>query len=408
MIRTHLLRWSHVLLHPALALAATVGFAGSATADPIPAFKLETTEWYVQGGLEINPLAGVHDFIGLGPLPPPVPDPDPAPYLWETHMFNPACWCLSDYSMITPTRIIVNPGLDVSARGTSRHVSAPHPTDVVTWPPCPPNPIIPECYTFNFGVSLIEPPFGPFGARARRISGIRHHPAGHMDMYGAVVGVFSGTTPGPLLGPRVVIMHGSIGRHVGSPSARAFGGSLLPPSNTPSPGDLDFPCGEMMTLVDPLEARLSMLLIVEAVPAGSITQVHLRDGEFGPTLMDLAPSLVAHSSDPHATVMIAGDVALPAIALHALMTERAHLVVPIPNHPDGRISGAVRVAWTPGDMNCDGVLDGLDVDGFVQALTDRPQYEAMHPECRYDNADINGDGQVTEHDVAAFADAIVQ
>lgn len=57
---------------------------------------------------------------------------------------------------------------------------------------------------------------------------------------------------------------------------------------------------------------------------------------------------------------------------------------------------------TPGDMNCDGVVNAADIPGFVQALASPTAYYAAHPTCRIDNADMNGDGQRTPVDVGSF------
>jgi hypothetical protein len=60
-----------------------------------------------------------------------------------------------------------------------------------------------------------------------------------------------------------------------------------------------------------------------------------------------------------------------------------------------------------GDMNCDGVLDGLDVGPFVLALTDPPSYEASYPDCAVNNADVNADRAVDVFDVEAFVELLV-
>ena len=48
------------------------------------------------------------------------------------------------------------------------------------------------------------------------------------------------------------------------------------------------------------------------------------------------------------------------------------------------------------DLNCDGAVDGLDIDPFVLALgstlPDCPEYYAQHPDCNVMTADCNADG----------------
>jgi hypothetical protein len=59
-------------------------------------------------------------------------------------------------------------------------------------------------------------------------------------------------------------------------------------------------------------------------------------------------------------------------------------------------------ARSPGDMNCDGVVNASDIAPFVNALVNSPVYYSAQPTCRIDNADINGDSQLTSADVPGF------
>jgi hypothetical protein len=71
-------------------------------------------------------------------------------------------------------------------------------------------------------------------------------------------------------------------------------------------------------------------------------------------------------------------------------------------------SGVIRYArsTTPvvivGDLNCDGAVNGYDVDPFVLALTNRTAYAAAFPACDYMLADVNDDGAVNGYDVDPF------
>jgi len=53
-------------------------------------------------------------------------------------------------------------------------------------------------------------------------------------------------------------------------------------------------------------------------------------------------------------------------------------------------------------MNCDGAVNGLDVDGFVLALTDLSSYASRYPNCNVTAADVNGDGFIDVQDIGAF------
>ena len=61
-----------------------------------------------------------------------------------------------------------------------------------------------------------------------------------------------------------------------------------------------------------------------------------------------------------------------------------------------------------GDMNCDGVVDGLDIAPFTLALTDRPAYSAAYPTCFLRRADVNIDASVDETDVSPFVALLVE
>ena len=59
-----------------------------------------------------------------------------------------------------------------------------------------------------------------------------------------------------------------------------------------------------------------------------------------------------------------------------------------------------------GDMNCDDVVDRLDIDPFVLALTDPSGYESEYPACDIGSGDMNGDGAVNLFDIDPFVEAL--
>jgi parallel beta-helix repeat protein len=81
----------------------------------------------------------------------------------------------------------------------------------------------------------------------------------------------------------------------------------------------------------------------------------------------------------------------------------------VPHTSGGRITGGDGAPLLPplGDMNCDGVVDTADIDGFVLALLNPAGYAAAYPHCRHDTADMNGDGAVDTADIDGFVAAIV-
>lgn len=61
----------------------------------------------------------------------------------------------------------------------------------------------------------------------------------------------------------------------------------------------------------------------------------------------------------------------------------------------------------PGDLNCDGLVDGLDVGAFALALTAPSQFEAMFPNCSILNGDLDGDQVVQIDDLPYFVELMV-
>ncbi|TWT41906.1 hypothetical protein RAS1_30300 [Phycisphaerae bacterium RAS1] len=57
---------------------------------------------------------------------------------------------------------------------------------------------------------------------------------------------------------------------------------------------------------------------------------------------------------------------------------------------------------SPGDMNCDGAADILDINAFILALIDPFAYAAQFPGCDINNGDLNGDGSVNVLDINPF------
>ena len=55
-----------------------------------------------------------------------------------------------------------------------------------------------------------------------------------------------------------------------------------------------------------------------------------------------------------------------------------------------------------GDMNCDGSINGADIDPFFLALGDPAGYAAMFPNCDVLSGDMNGDGLLNGADIDPF------
>ncbi|MBU0640074.1 MAG: VCBS repeat-containing protein [Planctomycetes bacterium] len=63
----------------------------------------------------------------------------------------------------------------------------------------------------------------------------------------------------------------------------------------------------------------------------------------------------------------------------------------------------------PGDLNCDGHLDGFDIDPFVLVIgAEEPfdEYYALYPDCHHLTADINCDGEINGFDIDPFVELL--
>ncbi len=54
------------------------------------------------------------------------------------------------------------------------------------------------------------------------------------------------------------------------------------------------------------------------------------------------------------------------------------------------------------DVNCDGVVDGLDVAPLTVALTDPASYPSMYPACFLSQGDVNNDSLIDTNDISDF------
>ena len=55
-----------------------------------------------------------------------------------------------------------------------------------------------------------------------------------------------------------------------------------------------------------------------------------------------------------------------------------------------------------GDLNCDGVVNAIDIEAFILALFDPDEYQRQYPDCDINLGDLNGDGVVNALDIEPF------
>ncbi|MBE7508478.1 MAG: hypothetical protein HS101_19660 [Planctomycetia bacterium] len=73
----------------------------------------------------------------------------------------------------------------------------------------------------------------------------------------------------------------------------------------------------------------------------------------------------------------------------------------------GIFSANIPAPTSPADMNCDGLVNGLDVDGFTLAVLNPVAYAAESPDCNILNGDINQDGNTDFADKDSFVVCVI-
>lgn len=59
-----------------------------------------------------------------------------------------------------------------------------------------------------------------------------------------------------------------------------------------------------------------------------------------------------------------------------------------------------------GDMNCDGTINGFDIEPFVVAITDPDAFAHRWPDCEVTRADVNADGSSNAGDIEVFKEVL--
>lgn len=62
---------------------------------------------------------------------------------------------------------------------------------------------------------------------------------------------------------------------------------------------------------------------------------------------------------------------------------------------------------SPGDLNCDEIVNGDDVGPFVLAILDPPAHQSNYPGCPLSLANLNCSGGVTIEDISAFVECLI-
>jgi len=106
------------------------------------------------------------------------------------------------------------------------------------------------------------------------------------------------------------------------------------------------------------------------------------------------------------TVLTAGSVT-GAVGPISVFNFPPGLTVSATYNPTSVVLTVVAGANTLGDLNCDNVVDTLDIPAFVTALRDPAAYLSLFSGCQIGRADMNGDGLVNGVDIQLFLDALL-
>jgi hypothetical protein len=164
-------------------------------------------------------------------------------------------------------------------------------------------------------------------------------------------------------------------------------------------------CPDNPDITSPFIIFEGIFLNDQLILQGGVTEVHdvVIDGQLFPTLIvkDLPNTgFGGFHVSPDGRWLI----------VHALLAEPSDDICAFSINNDATPVAGVLLridldqigAAPPGDLNCDGVVNGFDIDPFVIALTDPDGYAALFPDCDRTLADINGDGTVDGFDIDPF------
>jgi subtilisin family serine protease len=70
------------------------------------------------------------------------------------------------------------------------------------------------------------------------------------------------------------------------------------------------------------------------------------------------------------------------------------------------VKKAIELSGKKGDLNCDDVINFVDIEPFVLALSDPDAYRRLYPDCNIMNADCNNDGRIDFADINPFVDLL--
>lgn len=352
---------------PACALIA-LALAHPTLAGPLAAFKFETACDFTITAAHgpCGPAADAHAVAGL-----------PAAF-WTHAPFN------CNYVPGPPN------GVGVGLR--SRHIV----------PSCHPGLDAPMGAVWSPSWSVAAPP--PGGGVVSTSSGaIRGH-APHADVFAGTLSV-SYNAAGAVTG----YTFSSTGKHdpadCMAACAPATSLQTVPPSGSAAYASVAF-------VIDGATLDCSVSVAVRGITRATLigAAIHLGGpGQIGPPIFDLGGGTLWQDMQGIGIARMIAGVPFPQQYLPALQQGQTYVNIKTQMFPQGEIRGQLTIPpmQTPADMNCDGVLDGRDVEGLVRALLEPHTYTTQYPTCDINNGDTNSDGVVDLLDVPDFVSALL-
>lgn len=196
----------------------------------------------------------------------------------------------------------------------------------------------------------------------------------------------------------------------GSPGARSWAGTELVLEGTPAPGlsGVDFSSFWMFGPHPASSSPIRAYLYGTGVDGGNDDSFWLLD-------TGSQPQLIVREGDPFdiggGTMRTIGSTIHTSINAGEgpCYTSNRKMAIGLQfvGGTAGIFAANVPVPTSPGDMNCDGRVDGLDVDGFALAVLNSTGYSAEFAGCNILNGDINQDSATNTLDTELMVDCIL-